>query len=396
MSQDSKDPTLFGLTLHAYNEIVRKLLESDSVSGLSEKDLARFKKLYGSFTYYCRVQSCPRASEGFPSLQDRDRHELTHKPNLACTDISCSYSEIGFKSARGLKRHLDEFHSTSSEPKGRKKVRSILGVEDATSKEESATSGKADGKSQAINTAPATWFCLCHATKDSYHKPHGIVKNIEEKTLLKNFETSRWFLVSSLESTDMESPFALHLSSFVPEEWALDTQNGTQVGEIVLLDTAFDKTLCQSPTSEEIRAAISRDGIQLDQLVQIFQSRLISRRERLRFFQNCSNCVAFNKFTTTVYDTAKCDRILESDDRTRGADSKRESKGIFKYLEFNKPLGSLPDLPLKQRMTLNEDELRIEYESSDKGIFLSTEEPSLIDAVDSDILGLARYFISDP
>ena len=93
-----------------YNFHVLELLRARFVIGLSPEALLRFKKCYGSSAYVCQYHSCIRATVGFASAEDLEKHEFTHKPKFACGVSNCHYSTTGFRTLNSLKQHTTNYH----------------------------------------------------------------------------------------------------------------------------------------------------------------------------------------------------------------------------------------------------------------------------------------------
>src|SRR5437868_5253815 len=91
-----KDPTFFSLVRHRYNHIMQQLLDSDTTAALTNEELTKFKSTYGTSAYLCRFKACSRSSDGFASEKERNNHEQDHKPKLYCSEVTCTYSTLGF------------------------------------------------------------------------------------------------------------------------------------------------------------------------------------------------------------------------------------------------------------------------------------------------------------
>jgi hypothetical protein len=107
-----QDCTLLTQVLYSYKRIVHNLLNAKSVPGLGREQLASFKQHFGSSAFVCRFRGCPRATNGYPTEQGREDHEsLQHTGGIKCSEMSCSWSRIGFKTSAALKRHMQNYHS---------------------------------------------------------------------------------------------------------------------------------------------------------------------------------------------------------------------------------------------------------------------------------------------
>jgi hypothetical protein len=120
----TRDSTLFTEVLHSYKKIVHHLLNADAVPGLDCERLASFKQHYGSSAFVCRYRGCPRATDGYSTERRREDHEtLQHTDGIKCSEVSCSWSRIGFRTSGALKRHMQDFHSTPESVKKPRLVR---------------------------------------------------------------------------------------------------------------------------------------------------------------------------------------------------------------------------------------------------------------------------------
>lgn len=91
-----------------YNDCVRHLLSVSSLVGFTDEELHRFQALYASTAYTCRIRPCIRATDGFSTPEDRNKHELLHTARLQCDEPGCAYP--GFGNARALQLHKDNCH----------------------------------------------------------------------------------------------------------------------------------------------------------------------------------------------------------------------------------------------------------------------------------------------
>jgi len=96
-----------------YTKIVRYILEFDA-SRLSEtfppETIAEFKQRHSETAFPCRYRFCPRASSGFPTEKERQRHETSHRPRIKCPIASCEFHLFGFGSQQALERHISQYH----------------------------------------------------------------------------------------------------------------------------------------------------------------------------------------------------------------------------------------------------------------------------------------------
>lgn len=79
------------------------------------EDLERFRDLYGVSAFVCRYHSCRRSSDGFNSIQERNKHEKIHEVKFRCEDPRCFLSPSGFATVQALSRHNEQWHPTSAD-----------------------------------------------------------------------------------------------------------------------------------------------------------------------------------------------------------------------------------------------------------------------------------------
>ena len=88
-------------------------MKSDT-SGLSAQlgsDIIKeFREKHGNTAYPCRYRFCPRSSSGFPTEQQRETHETSHRPRIKCSITSCEFHVFGFASKHALERHFSHYH----------------------------------------------------------------------------------------------------------------------------------------------------------------------------------------------------------------------------------------------------------------------------------------------
>lgn len=65
----------------------------------------------------CRFNDCIHGLSGFKTSEERDEHEATHLLDLRCPHSRCLYNRAGgFRSAKRLSQHIEEYHATEEEP----------------------------------------------------------------------------------------------------------------------------------------------------------------------------------------------------------------------------------------------------------------------------------------
>ena len=59
-------------------------------------------------SYLCSYKSCPRASQGFSSLELRQQHEESHEPRFQCWNPACGFWKCSSEAA--LRKHTAKYH----------------------------------------------------------------------------------------------------------------------------------------------------------------------------------------------------------------------------------------------------------------------------------------------
>lgn len=99
--------------------LIRRLLEVrvvlEELSSQVIKESPIFTEAYGRSLYKCPIIRCTRFFSGFATRYQRDEHLKGHERNHKCSKKDCDYSELGFASEEGLKKHVQLCHVTSSE-----------------------------------------------------------------------------------------------------------------------------------------------------------------------------------------------------------------------------------------------------------------------------------------
>lgn len=83
--------------------------------GAQPFELEKFRQTYLDLAYTCRYRECPRSSDGFKSVIERDEHEQLHAKPLRCADPSCEFFARGFTSKTGLSKHNKKYHPLPEE-----------------------------------------------------------------------------------------------------------------------------------------------------------------------------------------------------------------------------------------------------------------------------------------
>jgi hypothetical protein len=156
-----------------YQSIVGQLISPGGETNFP--DLATFfpdfRAMQTARPFICTFANCPRKSEGFPSIQERDAHEHSHRPRIMCGEASCQFATaIGFASKAQLNRHTKKYHqvgprSIPTFPQPRLEKRSASDAEGSTRATVDVSDGSKDeipldldAASSAFPTTPRTGF----------------------------------------------------------------------------------------------------------------------------------------------------------------------------------------------------------------------------------------------
>ena len=63
---------------------------------------------HSSGSYLCSYQGCPRASQGFNSVELRQQHEENHAPRFQCSSPACGFWKCSSEAA--LRKHTAKYH----------------------------------------------------------------------------------------------------------------------------------------------------------------------------------------------------------------------------------------------------------------------------------------------
>ena len=75
---------------------------------LADPLMREFKESHSSGSYLCSYQGCPRASQGFSSLELRQQHEESHAPRFQCSNPACGFWKCSSEAA--LRKHTTKYH----------------------------------------------------------------------------------------------------------------------------------------------------------------------------------------------------------------------------------------------------------------------------------------------
>ncbi|RYN55439.1 hypothetical protein AA0118_g8672 [Alternaria tenuissima] len=95
---------------------VRRCIETYIVHSSNLDVAGALKDMYGSNLFKCPRFSCRYFTDGFTTLEERERHFQRHVLPARCTDEHCRGSQIGFATQAQLERHLRENHPNMTEP----------------------------------------------------------------------------------------------------------------------------------------------------------------------------------------------------------------------------------------------------------------------------------------
>ena len=70
--------------------------------------MREFRVSHSSGSYLCSYQGCPRASQGFSSVELRQQHEESHAPRFQCPNPACGFWKCSSEAA--LRKHTTKYH----------------------------------------------------------------------------------------------------------------------------------------------------------------------------------------------------------------------------------------------------------------------------------------------
>ncbi|CAN9190529.1 unnamed protein product [Alternaria alternata] len=95
---------------------VRRCIETYIVHNSNPDVAGALRDMYGINLFKCPRFSCRYFTDGFSTLEERERHVQRHVLPARCTDEHCRGSQIGFATQAQLERHLRENHPDMTEP----------------------------------------------------------------------------------------------------------------------------------------------------------------------------------------------------------------------------------------------------------------------------------------
>ena len=90
-----------------YQIIMEGILENEQFANTA---LYNFKERHSSGAFLCHYRNCPRAAQGFNTLELRQKHEESHAPRFQCADAACGFFGLTFNTRAALKRHAARYH----------------------------------------------------------------------------------------------------------------------------------------------------------------------------------------------------------------------------------------------------------------------------------------------
>ncbi|KAL6830834.1 hypothetical protein J3E69DRAFT_203459 [Trichoderma sp. SZMC 28015] len=103
-----------------YQTTIQKLLGYSTYRGISFQQLEQFKQNFRTSAFTCKIWSCPYAALGFDNIDSLIRHEVDHSKHI-CRVQGCQYPV--FTSARLLKNHVAEHHTSHDQQLKRNSIR---------------------------------------------------------------------------------------------------------------------------------------------------------------------------------------------------------------------------------------------------------------------------------
>lgn len=101
------DQTYLSLVDKRLREVTEQLLSLDRLTLPPHIQIIEFEAFLARFGFRCRAEDC---SHTFQSLSERNAHELSHNSSFPC--LQCDFSEFGFRTREGLKKHTQRYHTS--------------------------------------------------------------------------------------------------------------------------------------------------------------------------------------------------------------------------------------------------------------------------------------------
>ncbi|KAH7355162.1 hypothetical protein BKA65DRAFT_581895 [Rhexocercosporidium sp. MPI-PUGE-AT-0058] len=106
----ASDPSWFSAACHYYQAALEVLLDPD-FSKYPTQGLQSFRDMYRDSAFACRYLHCSRATDGFDSLQQRQKHESKHQRVYRCDITTCMDFKKGFATRGQLGKHANTYHA---------------------------------------------------------------------------------------------------------------------------------------------------------------------------------------------------------------------------------------------------------------------------------------------
>ena len=103
-----------------YRDKFEKLLKGDCPydtipMGISNLELSRFYERYTKGAFRCSYTDCVRASKGFDTPEERDKHYKSHLKQFKCPHEGCDDVDTSFANQPALRRHVFKYHTMAAD-----------------------------------------------------------------------------------------------------------------------------------------------------------------------------------------------------------------------------------------------------------------------------------------
>ena len=105
-SDRDRHPTLFTKIRARYKSITEDILNLEDSAGALIRE---FRVGHSLGSYLCSYEGCPRASQGFSSLELRQQHQESHEPRFQCSNPACGFWKCSSEAA--LRKHTAKYHN---------------------------------------------------------------------------------------------------------------------------------------------------------------------------------------------------------------------------------------------------------------------------------------------
>lgn len=86
---------------------MEEILGSEQVA---DKTLSDFKARHSAGAFLCRYRNCPRAAQGFNTLELRQAHEESHASKFRCEEAACGFFGWSFHTRAAIKKRTVQYH----------------------------------------------------------------------------------------------------------------------------------------------------------------------------------------------------------------------------------------------------------------------------------------------